>query len=261
MAVRLAARRQGDGPQATLVLHGLLGQGRNWGGIVRQLGAEASLWMVDLRNHGASPWAEEMTYEAMAGDLVALIGREGLGRVALVGHSMGGKVAMTLALARPDLVDRLCVVDVAPVAYDHGAEFKGYIRAMQGVDLARMRRRAEVDEALAKAVPDRAVRAFLASNLENGDPLRWQPNLAALLEAMPDILGFPEVAGQRFEGPTLFLRGARSRYVLPEHEPRIRALFPQAGIVTIENAGHWLHAEQPARTVELLRGFLGKAGS
>lgn len=256
MAVELAARRVGHGRQSVLVLHGLLGQGRNWGAIARALGDGFSLWLVDLRNHGASPWQAEMTYEAMAADLAALIGREGLGRAAVVGHSMGGKAAMTLALSRPELVERLCVVDVAPVPYDHGAEFQGYIRAMQGVDLERLRRRAEVEEALAAAVPDKGVRAFLASNLENGDPLRWQPNLAGLLEAMPGILDFPEPAGRSFEGPVLFLRGGRSRYVLPEHEPRIRALFPKVSISTIEEAGHWVHAEQPARTVEILKGFL-----
>ncbi|MDX6752536.1 alpha/beta fold hydrolase [Geminicoccaceae bacterium 1502E] len=256
MATELAARKVGQGRLPVLVLHGLLGQGRNWGAIARALEGEASLWLVDLRNHGASPWRAEMTYEAMAADLAALIEREGLGQAALIGHSMGGKVAMTLALSRPELVDRLCVVDVAPVPYDHGAEFKGYIRAMQAVDLGRLRRRAEVEEALAEAAPDRGVRAFLASNLENGDPLRWQPNLAGLLEAMPGILDFPDPAGRRFEGPTLFLRGARSRYVLPEHEARIRALFPKVSISTIEEAGHWVHAEQPARTVEILKGFL-----
>ena len=146
--------------------------------------------LVDLRNHGASPWSEEMSYAAMAGDVAALIEGEDVGPATLIGHSMGGKVAMTLALTRPDLVARLIVVDIAPVRYAQGYEH--FIRAMQAADLAPPRRRADVDAALASAIPEPAMRAFLLQNLETRDgALAWQPNLAVLLRAMPELTGFP----------------------------------------------------------------------
>ncbi len=256
MAVELAFRRLGEGP-AVLVLHGLLGQGRNWQLIARRLQAGLCLYLVDLRNHGASPWSPEVGFRAMADDLVALVGREGLDRVAVVGHSLGGKVGMTLALERPDLVERLVVVDIAPVVYRTG--FEDLIRAMLAVDLAGAARRQDVETALAGAVPDAEVRAFLASNIQTrGGHLAWAPDLEALLAGMDELKGFPQpsTGAGRYEGPTLFLRGGLSRYVRPEHEPAIHRLFPNARIVTVEDVGHWVHAEAPERTTTELGRFL-----
>lgn len=258
--VDLVTSRVGQGPPV-LVLHGLLGRGRNWATVAQRLAERFELRLLDLRNHGGSPRAAAMSYPAMAADLARLVEREGLAPVRLVGHSMGGKAVMTLALTRPELVERLAVVDVAPVDYGAGQGFAGYIRAMLAVDLEHVQRRAQVEAALAPAVPDPGIRAFLAANLETRDGrLRWLPNLPVLLESLPSITGFPaELQGRRYDGPTLFLRGGRSDYVLPEHEPLIRRLFPAVRIETVERAGHWVHAEAPAETVAALAAFLAPA--
>ena len=249
--VNLSATQVGSGPPV-VALHGLLGRARNLAGIGRALEASHAVWLVDLRNHGASPWSDAMTYAAMAGDVAALIERERLGPVTMIGHSMGGKVAMTLALTRPELVARLVVVDIAPVRYAQG--YEGFIRAMQACDLAPPKRRGDVDAQLAAAVPDPAMRAFLMQNLETRDgALSWQPNLAGLLAAMPELTGFPQaLAGRRYLGPTRALRGARSDYVDEAGAAALRAYFPTATVATVPDAGHWPHAEQPAVFQQLL---------
>jgi esterase len=253
-ALELATSRFGEGPPL-LVLHGLLGSSRNWQGIGKQLGRRFAVWTVDLRNHGHSPWSDEMDYPAMAADLARLIREQAGAPAAVLGHSMGGKAAMALALGEPALVERLVVADIAPVTYGHG--FLGYIRAMQAADLAAADRRA-VEAALVVAAPEPAIRSFLMQNLErHGEGYRWRPNLAVLAERMSTILAFPdEFLGERYDGPCLFLRGERSEYVLPAHEPRIRALFPRAEIATVPGTGHWLHAEAPAAFVEIVGRFL-----
>jgi pimeloyl-ACP methyl ester carboxylesterase len=241
--VELAHRRSGSGPPA-VILHGLLGSGRNWQGIATALGAKFDVVLPDLRNHGGSPWDAEAGYSALVADVLALLDRLGLARVRLVGHSMGGKVAMALALTAPDRVERLVVVDIAPVAYGPGLD--ELLAAMRALDLGRMTRRAEADAALSAAVPDRSVRAFLVQNLEQRpEGLAWRVNLDVLLPAMPVIRGFPEMPVVRpFAGPTCFIHGERSDYVRPEHEPAIRQLFPAAELHTVAGAGHWVHAER-----------------
>jgi esterase len=252
----LAHRRQGEGPPV-VCLHGLLGSGRNWVGVANALAPRLEVVLPDLRNHGASPWSDEVGYPAMAEDVAGLLDELALPSARLVGHSMGGKVAMTLALTRPERVERLVVVDIAPVAYRHG--FEGYINAMLAVDVDRLTRRAEADAALTPAVPDPSVRAFLLQNLEQRDGrFAWRPNLQALLAGMGTITGVPDLPGARpYRGPCCFIRGARSDYVRDEHLPRIRALFPSAEVRTIEGAGHWVHAERPQAFLEALTGCLG----
>jgi pimeloyl-ACP methyl ester carboxylesterase len=241
--VELEHRRSGSGPPV-VILHGLLGSGRNWQGIATALGAKFDVILPDLRNHGGSPWSPEAGYPALVADVLALMDRLGLARVRLVGHSMGGKVAMVLALTAPERVERLVVVDIAPVAYGPGLD--ELLAAMRALDLGRMTRRAEADAALSAAVPDRSVRAFLVQNLEQRpEGLAWRVNLDVLLPAMPVIRGFPEMPVVRpFAGPTCFIHGERSDYVRPEHEPAIRQLFPAAELHTVAGAGHWVHAER-----------------
>jgi esterase len=250
-ALDLAVMELGRG-RPVIVLHGLLGRARNWLSVGRALEADFALRLVDLRNHGASPWSDEMTYLAMAGDVATLIEREKSGPVSVIGHSMGGKVAMMLALTRPNLVARLIVVDIAPVRYRHGYEH--FISAMQAADLTPPRRRANVDATLAGVIPEPAMRAFLLQNLETRDgALAWQPNLDVLLRAMPELMGFPETfAGSSFTGPVWCLRGARSDYVDTSGEAALRGLFPTISVATVANAGHWPHAEQPGAFLELL---------
>lgn len=260
MTLELAATEYGatgyDDRPPLLVLHGLFGSGRNWATVAKRLAASHRVLTLDLRNHGHSPWADAMDYGAMAADVRGFIAARDLGRVALVGHSMGGKVAMTLALQDAAPVERLVVVDIAPVP--NPPRLHAYVKAMQALDVGRIGRRAEADAALAAVVTDPADRAFLLQNLviEPGH-VQWRLNLDAIERDMPAILGFPELApGRVYDGPTLFVAGARSDYVRPEHEPAIRRLFPRAQIAHIAGAGHWVHAEQPEAFLGTLMPFL-----
>jgi pimeloyl-ACP methyl ester carboxylesterase len=254
-AVDLARERFGEGAPALLVVHGLFGSGRNWGAIARRLADARRVVTVDMRNHAGSPWAASHTYADLAADLAAVIAAEGA-PMDVLGHSMGGKAAMRLALERADLVGRLIVADIAPVAYGHTQAH--LIAAMRGLDLAGLHERREADARLALAVADPGVRAFLLQSLDlRAQPPRWRLNLDALEAEMPAILGWPDPAGlPPFNGKALFLAGGQSDYVRPEHRPAIRALFPQAVIARIPGAGHWLHAEQPRAFEAAVRAFL-----
>jgi esterase len=254
-AVTLATTELGAGP-AVAILHGLFGSGRNWTTIGRHLAAKHRVLLIDLRNHGASPWAEGMSYPEMAADLRAALAARGISRAALIGHSMGGKVAMAAALAWPPEVERLVVVDIAPVVYP--PSLLGHLRAMQELDLAQVRRRSEADRRLATAIPDAAERAFLLQNLVfEAEQAHWRINLTAIAHAMPLISGFPALPpGRTYDGPALFVAGGRSPYLRTEHEPAITALFPAAHLVRIAAAGHWVHAEAPTAFLAQVEPFL-----
>jgi esterase len=256
MSLELAHMDYGESGPPVVILHGLLGSARNWGSFARRLGASHRVFALDLRNHGASPWADAMGYDQMAGDVRAFLARQGLPSAAVIGHSMGGKVAMRLALTHGDEVSRLVVVDIAPAAYRRG--FNAYVEAMRDLDLAGINRRAEADALLADKVEDRGVRGFLLQNLASGeDGLAWRVALQALSDNMPEIMSFPEpAAGERYDGPALFVTGGRSDYVRPEHHAEILRLFPHARIETIPDIGHWVQAEAPDCFFELVGAFL-----
>jgi len=258
MPLRLAATELGEGPPLA-ILHGLFGAGRNWAALARRLAAGRRVVALDLRNHGASPWADGMDYRDMAADVRATMQALGHRRFALLGHSMGGKAAMVLALDDPETVERLAVVDIAPVPYP--PRHLGHVQALRALDLSQVRRRGEADAALAAAVPDQAERAFLVQNLvfEDGPP-RWRLNLPAIEREMPGLVGFPEPPpGAAYRGPALFVAGARSDYVLPAHEAAIRHFFPAAHIAHVADAGHWVHAEQPQAFLALVEPFFAPA--
>jgi pimeloyl-ACP methyl ester carboxylesterase len=258
MALELAHDAYGAAGRPLVILHGLLGSARNWAAPAKQLGEHFRVYVLDLRNHGRSPWAASMRFDEMAADVAAFIQRHALRDAALIGHSLGGKVAMRLALTRPELIARLAVVDVAPVAYEHG--FAAYVEAMQAVGLAGLGRRADADAALKAAIPEPGIRSFLLQNLVQGDHgLAWRVNLAALADGMDRLMGFPLEPAAPYRGPTLFLAGGRSDYVRPEHRALIGRLFPSAELATIEGAGHWVHAERPAEFLGALRAFLERA--
>ncbi len=237
-----------------LIAHGLFGSARNWGVIARRLAEGRQVLAVDMRNHGASPWSDAHGYGDLAADLAEVIAAHG-GVADMVGHSMGGKAAMRLALEHPGAVRRLVVADIAPVAYGHSQAH--LIRAMRGLDLAGLAGRGEADRRLAAVVAEEGVRAFLLQSLDlRADPPRWRLNLDALEAAMPRIIGWEAVQG-RFEGPVLFLSGAASDYVRAEHRETIRALFPKARFAKIPGAGHWLHADRPRAFEAAVAAFLG----
>jgi len=233
-----------------LIVHGLYGSARNWSVISKRMSDSRRVIAVDQRNHGDSPWFDTHSYLDMAQDLAQVVEHNGA-PMDIVGHSMGGKAVMILALTRPDLVKRLLVADIAPVAYGH--DQSQYIQAMQSIDLTHMEKRSEVAQALSKHVTDPALQSFFTQSLDLGNK-RWKLNLDVLQRDMHHVLGFPEVTGS-FDKPTLFLSGANSHYVLPDHRPKIKALFPNAVFAKIPNAGHWLHAEQPRAFEQTLRVF------
>lgn len=241
---------------ALFIAHGLFGSARNWARVARGLAAARQVFALDMRNHGASPWHASHGYPEMADDIAQAI--EALapehGPVDLLGHSMGGKAAMTLALNRPGMIRRLVVADIAPVAYGHS--HAGHVEAMQRLDTAAAATRAQADRQLSEAIPEPGVRAFLLHSLDfRSKPPRWMLNLDVLAAEMQRITGWPQPAGQ-FDGPVLMLAGGESHYVLPQHRPTIRALFPKARIARIPGAGHWLHADRPDAFIAAVESFL-----
>jgi pimeloyl-ACP methyl ester carboxylesterase len=271
---RLAVRTLGDAGPWVVFVHGLFGQGKNWTTIAKGLTDRHRVALVDLPNHGHSPWTDRVDYLDMAELLAEEL--EHLGEpVVLVGHSMGGKVAMQLALRHPELLRALVVVDVSPSEYpvrggrtddpdEEASPFGDYIAAMRGLDLDALESRAQADEALAPAVPSRMVRSFLLQSLVReglgaGGGWRWRLNLEALERDLGELRGFPEPPpGATFDGPVLWIAGANSTYVLPEDRPRMDELFPGTRLVRIKNAGHWVHSEQPEIFTETLRRFLDR---
>jgi pimeloyl-ACP methyl ester carboxylesterase len=253
---RLHTTTLGEQGSPVVFCHGLFGQGKNWTQVAKQLAADHRVVLVDMPNHGRSEWTDGFDY-VDAAETVAQVLEE---PVALVGHSMGGKIAMLLALLHPDLVERLCVVDVSPVTYHHHDEFRRYLDAMIGMDLSGLERRADAEEALAEAVPNRTVRSFLLQNLRrDGDSWRWQPNLEVFRDDLDVLGGWPAdrldgVAA--YDGPVLWIGGAESRYVTDDHVAAMDELFPLNRRVTVKGAGHWVHSEQPEVFTEVLRRFV-----
>ena len=254
-ALSLATVEYGEGPPLG-ILHGLFGSGRNWASTAQRLAARHRVIALDLRNHGASPWADSMDYAEMAEDVRYTLHALGHRRFALLGHSMGGKTAMTAALLHGSEVERLVVADIAPVLYP--PRHLGYARAMRALDLGGVHRRSDADTSLAAAVPDPTERGFLLQNLVfDGGQARWRLNLAAIEREMQVLADFPSVTpGAVYRGPTLFIAGGRSNYLRPEHEPEILRRFPNARIVRIADAGHWLHAERPQEFLDVVEPFL-----
>ncbi|MBF9051452.1 alpha/beta fold hydrolase [Roseobacter sp. HKCCD9010] len=234
-----------------LIAHGLFGSARNWNVIAKRMSETRQVISVDMRNHGQSPWENGHEYADLAADLAEVIGTLG-GQADIVGHSMGGKASMALALLHPEQVRRLVVADIAPVPYGHTQV--QLIHAMRALDLSKVETRRDADEALQATVPEDGVRAFLLQSLDVKGRA-WRLNLDVLETFMPKIIGWPEIAGQ-FDGPTLFLSGAASDYVRPEHRDPIRALFPAARFAKIPGAGHWLHADKPREFEATVAAYL-----
>jgi esterase len=244
----------GNGPPV-IRLHGLFGTARNLGVVARGLSAQARVISLDLRNHGDSPHDPDMDYTIMAADVAETMAAAGIASAHIAGHSMGGKVAMMLALTQPDRVEKLVVMDIAPIRYAH--DYDGYAEAMKQIPLDNHVNRRQANEILSSSIPDPNLRIFLLSNLVLGPNPHWRFGLDEIGGAMPHILDWNLPSGTApYTGPALFLRGGNSHYVTPESTAPIKALFPAAKIQTIENAAHWLHAEQPKAVVAALQEFL-----
>jgi esterase len=255
--VDLAISESGAG-EPLVILHGLFGSKRNWAAIANRFAASHRVLAADLRNHGESPWDNRHDYPALAADIARVIEARVGGPAAVLGHSMGGKAAMVLALTRPDLVERLVVVDIAPA--ESTATPIGFVRAMRALPLEDFTQRLDVKEALVEAIPDPAVRAFLTLNLVTGpDGLAWTVNLAAIENNFESILGFPAFpAPVGFAKPTLFIAGGKSPYIQPHHRGEIVRLFPSATIEVIAGAGHWVHAEATEAFAAVVNRFLAR---
>ncbi|MEE9429209.1 MAG: alpha/beta fold hydrolase [Paracoccaceae bacterium] len=233
-----------------LIAHGLFGSARNWGVIAKRLSDERQVVAVNMRNHGSSRWYDSHSYHDMAADLAEVIGAFG-GQMDVLGHSMGGKAAMVLALKYPGLVNRLIIADIAPVGYLHTQMH--LIDAMQGVDLKVVEKRSDAADQLAQ-IEDTMVRAFLLQSLDI-KARKWQLNLPVLGAEMDKIIGFPAVEGH-FEEAVFILSGGESSYVQNDARQGIKALFPKVRFAKIPGAGHWLHAEKPREFEAAVRAFL-----
>ena len=262
----------GDGPTPVVFLHGLFGQGKNFTAIAKALSDTCTSLLVDLPNHGRSGWTHQIDYPHLAELVMPTVvgfevGMRHQGGVALVGHSMGGKVAMRLALDHPDAVERLAVVDISPVrTITVRTNFTGIVNGLRRVNLARLASRSDAERQLAASVPDEMTRAFLLQNLhfDHGRPThptiqrhwRWQMNLRVLGDHLDQIGDWPQIGGTTYDGPVVWIGGQNSDYIQPEHHDAMRAHFPRMVNVTMKGAGHLVHADQPDAFVRTLRAFL-----
>ncbi len=249
--MKLPTLEFGDPARPPLVMvHGLFGQGKNLSLQARQMAETHHVFAVDLRNHGTAGWDDIHDYPSLAGDLYETFSH--YPQIQIMGHSMGGKAAMMLALKRPEFVEKILVADMAPVNYTH--DYDDLIGAMKRLDLSQIQTRRDADALMAPYVEDAGTRAFLLHSLKTGDEPYWQNNILGLEKNMPNILGWPEVKAQ-YDGSALFVGGGNSDYISDETRPTIKALFPTAKIMSIKNAGHWLHVEEPKIFGEILQRF------
>ena len=240
------------------MLHGLFGSSDNWLGVAPKLALNFRLFLLDLRNHGLSPHDDVMNYSAMAGDVAEFMDAQKLDRACLLGHSLGGKVAMQFALNFPARVEKLIVVDIAPRAY--APEHDKIFAALLALDLGKFKNRQEIEDALAPEIPDLALRRFLLKNLRShgftgARAVEWKINLPELFKNYPNLC--EAITSQApFSKPALFLRGGQSNYVSETDAPLIHNLFPAAKTETIDHARHWVHADAPEEFVRCVSAFL-----
>ena len=240
----------------TVFLHGLLGSSRNWRSVCKSLSEESHTFALDLRNHGKSFHSENSSISAMADDLLRWLDEMNLQSVALCGHSLGGKVAMRFACDHPERIDKLVVADIAPRDYppEHHVPT---LDAMLGLDLGKLSSRKDADEALSGTIPSWAFRQFLLTNLGEEPPgCAWKPNLHSLRSSIGELSANPLSESDRFEGPTLFVRGGKSGFVRSEHFSLISKHFPESRITVLPEAGHDVHVEDREGFVQAIRSFL-----
>ncbi|GAA0877835.1 alpha/beta fold hydrolase [Algoriphagus jejuensis] len=247
-------KKSGSGPPL-VILHGLFGSLDNWFSIAKELVEHYTLYLIDQRNHGDSPHSDEWDYAAMVEDLKELLDADGLEKIYLMGHSMGGKTAMNFAVKYPERVEKLIVADIAPRYYP--VHHESILEGLNSLELKSIQSRKDADEQLAKYIPELGVRQFLLKSLSrDSEGFVWKINLPVITKNIENV-GEALSEGSHFDGPTLFLAGANSNYVQQKDLPDLEAHFPNYQLEFIANAGHWLHAEQPHAVVEEMRKFLG----
>lgn len=264
--MQLFSKELGSGPPF-LLLHGLFGSLDNWMGVAPKFAQHARVFMLDLRNHGHSPHSGDMNYSLMAADVLEFLDAHQLQRVNLLGHSLGGKVAMQFALTYPERVEKLIIVDMSTRPYqpEHNPIFK----ALLALDLKQYTSRREIEDALAPAIPDLTLRRFLLKNLKplaapksdeggssSSSTYEWRIPLATIFASYPQLCE-AITSPKPFNGPALFLRGGKSPYISDKDFPEIQKLFPQAQLETIPQANHWVHADAPEEFVQHVMQFLG----
>ena len=237
-----------------VLLHGLFGKQDNLGLLKQALQLQRPVITVDLRNHGLSEWHAEMNYQVMSDDILNLLSELALPKAHLLGHSMGGKVAMAVALQAPDRIASLCVADIAPVTYTE-SRHTNVFKALNAVANAQVTSRKEAEQLMSDYLTETSVRQFLLKSFSNEQPTHWQFNLHILQQHYADIMGWP-FATQHYSGPVLFIKGCASDYLQTEHQPAIRQHFPNASAKIIPGCGHWLHAEKPLLFNGIVERFL-----
>jgi len=256
--VKLFFRKTGQG-SPLIILHGLFGQSDNWNTLERKFSETMEVFTVDLRNHGLSPHSDVWTYPAMSDDLLELISNEHLTDVTLLGHSMGGKVAMHVALYHPEKIARLIVADMSPRYYP--VEQDKVIEGLLSVDLGKITSRKEAEDQLSVHISDQGTRQFLLKNLyrKNENTFAWRFNLDAISKNIATIGSTFSPSSTACTLPSLFLRGEHSNYITEEDIPEIKKLFSKSEIETIAGAGHWLHADKPELFFTAVTGFIERA--
>jgi esterase len=253
--MKLYSKQYSESGPPLVILHGLYGNQGNWSTHARQLASHYAVYAFDARNHGQSPRADSMRLDEMAADVAETLESLGISRAHIVGHSMGGKTAMLLALREPARVRSLVVVDIAPVAYEKGVD--PVLNALLSLDLASLQSRVEADAKLAERITSKAVRDFLLANLQRtaDGTFQWRINLPVIRDYFSEVTSWPDNESV-YEGPALFIRGEKSDYVLPEHFEAMRRQFPHGTLKTVANAGHWVHSEKPEAVQRLVANFL-----
>lgn len=268
--MNLFYQKLGNGP-ALFILHGLYGSSDNWMTFARAISEEYTVFLIDLRNHGRSPHYQKHDYFSMSADIKEIVEKENLKKISILGHSMGGKTAMLYAMSFPDDISKMIIVDIAPVNYSSVDRFNSQVithlnivHSLLSVDMPNMKSRMGIDAELDKSIKDISVKQFLMKNVHRNHDgsFQWKFNLDAISKSLPDIMGFVSVEKlplntDKMKFPVLFIRGENSEYILPEYYAVIGSIFPGARVETIINAGHWVHAEQPAKFLELVKSFLG----
>jgi len=253
--MNLHFKQYGESGSPIIILHGLFGSGRNWQSIASFLAKEHTVYAIDLRNHGNSPHTDDMDYQHMADDVLKFLDGNNLSSVNVIGHSMGGKTAMWMALTQPERVNSLVVVDIAPIAYQHN--FDDVLGALRSVPLDIINSRQDAEQYLAKDIEEEGLRQFLLQNLHvNRQTWKWRINLDGINHSMPAITGFPETEQLLpYKKRSLFIAGSKSDYITKENGSKVKQLFPSARTMTVKEAGHWPHAEKPAVFKALIKPF------